>query len=81
MTSIIEMVDQKALVDGENVVNPSRTDAISRELEADRRAAQIITQKFMKHLRVADAYQEMRRGSWRDPGTLEDLSNVLVPSP
>lgn len=76
MRSIIHRLDQKALEEDEDVVHLAETDAMAIELLGERIRALTILDKVMDYFGVEDAYAEMRKGSWRDPGPEVDLSDL-----
>lgn len=75
MRSILR-VEQQDLVDKDENLSLSRTDALARELESERTHARNILDTIMNSWNIGDAYAEMRKGSWRDRGPLEDLGNI-----
>jgi hypothetical protein len=78
MRSIIGKVTQAFLDKDEDVVQIKRTDALGIELAGERAHALKILDKIMRHLSVADAYEEMRKGDWRDPGPSVELSDITL---
>lgn len=51
-------------------------DSLTQELESERVRACNILDVIMKVWGVVDAYLEMRRGYWRDPGPSVRLDNI-----
>lgn len=74
MRSIVQ-VKQKALKDEDTITLKAR-ESLSQELSSERTRATRILEKIMHHWGISDAYAEMRRGSWRDAGPLEDLRGI-----
>ena len=68
MRSIVGCLKQKDLEKGEDVVKLKATNSVAMELEGERRYATHILDCIMARLGVKDAYVEMWKGNWRDPG-------------
>lgn len=75
MASIITKIRQSGLED-DQVLSLKNTDALYKEISAERSRATAIMKRVMKRLGVEDAYAEMRKGDWRAPGELVNISNI-----
>lgn len=75
MRSILQ-VEQKELEDSGEVLCLSKKDALAHELASERARAKHILDKVMNHWGVSDAYTEMRKGCYRDPGPLKNLDCI-----
>ncbi|KAF8119971.1 hypothetical protein EV363DRAFT_1193812 [Boletus edulis] len=81
MRSIIDKVTQKMLEEGEDVVDIDDTGAMADEVAAEHIRACQILDKVMFFLDVEDAYTEMRKGDWKEPGPMVDLTCIIFGLP
>ncbi|KAF8432349.1 hypothetical protein L210DRAFT_3507531 [Boletus edulis BED1] len=81
MCSIIDKVTQKMLEEDEDVVDIDDTGAMADEVAVEHIRACQILDKVMFFLDVEDAYTEMRKGDWKEPGPMVDLTRIIFGLP
>ncbi|KAG9310697.1 hypothetical protein JVU11DRAFT_9291 [Chiua virens] len=75
--SIIDRLEQRVLEEEAECPPLSEWEIISLELNGDRARALDVLDGVMSLLGVGDAFVEMRKGDWRDPGPLVNLGGLF----
>jgi hypothetical protein len=62
--------------DDDSMIRLKKTDFLACEVAGERARALYLLDRIMHTWGITNAYSEMRKGSWRDPGELLSLDTV-----